>query len=299
MVGSKRKAAKTAPVMRWNGTAAARDEQHDAKRTAILEQAARLFDERGYYETSLADIAAALHVTKPTLYYYVKNKEDIVGQIIERAIEDFQPARLVIDPVSSLQTAGPALAAERAIERLASLIKLRGMTAVFTAVADSQLGELEGSTSRVSTIADTWIHLSYAAHGGERNRTLTIIKSRGTSHSNQLRELRLSKDGVTLSDVYMLEGDVLLGTARLEREQRDLRMREEERERTELALAQLEDQRLAAEARARDIEVELRGLSERIATIPDVERVWIAEAGHMLHHDQPERLALEIERFLV
>jgi len=43
----------------------------------------------------------------------------------------------------------------------------------------------------------------------------------------------------------------------------------------------------------------LPGYAERIATIPDVERVWIAEAGHMLHHDQPERLALEIERFLV
>ena len=187
--------------------------------------------------------------------------------LIERAIEDFAPSRLVVDPISALQSAGSPLAAALAVERLAYLVKLRGMTAVFTAVADSQFGEMEGSTSRVSTIADTWIHLSYAARGGERNRTLTIIKSRGTGHSNQLRELKLSSDGVTLSDVYLLEGDVLLGTARLEREQRDLRQREEDRERMELALAQLEDQRLAAEARAKEIDVELRGLSERIATI--------------------------------
>jgi circadian clock protein KaiC len=192
---------------------------------------------------------------------------DDICLLIERAIEDFKPTRLVVDPISALQTAGSSQAADRAIERLAYLVKLRRMTAVFTSVADSQLGEVEGSTSRVSTIADTWIHLSYAAHGGERNRTLTIIKSRGTSHSNQLRELKLGRDGVSLSDVYLLEGDVLLGTARLEREQRDLRAREEERERTELALAQLEDQRLAAEARARDIEVELRALSERISTV--------------------------------
>jgi AcrR family transcriptional regulator len=72
---------------RWNGAVADRQEQHDQKRLAILGQAAKLFDERGYYGTSLSDIAAALHVTKPTLYYYVKNKEDIVSQIIERAIE--------------------------------------------------------------------------------------------------------------------------------------------------------------------------------------------------------------------
>jgi AcrR family transcriptional regulator len=79
--------AKAKRPRRWNGFVADRQEQHGRKRLAILAQAAKLFDERGYYETSLADIAAALHVTKPTLYYYVKNKEDIVSQIIERAIE--------------------------------------------------------------------------------------------------------------------------------------------------------------------------------------------------------------------
>ena len=42
----------------------------------------------------------------------------------------------------------------------------------------------------------------------------------------------------------------------------------------------------------------LPGYAERIAAIADVERLWIDEAGHMLHHDQPERLAVEIERFL-
>ena len=43
----------------------------------------------------------------------------------------------------------------------------------------------------------------------------------------------------------------------------------------------------------------LPGYAERIAKIGDVTRLWIDDAGHMLHHDQPERLAVEIERFLV
>ena len=42
----------------------------------------------------------------------------------------------------------------------------------------------------------------------------------------------------------------------------------------------------------------LPGYDQRIASIPDVERLWIDEAGHMLHHDQPEELAVAIERFL-
>jgi circadian clock protein KaiC len=53
---------------------------------------------------------------------------------------------------------------------------------------------------------------------GERNRGLSIIKSRGMSHSNQVRELILSDDGVTLADIYTAGGEVLMGTLRWERE---------------------------------------------------------------------------------
>ena len=53
---------------------------------------------------------------------------------------------------------------------------------------------------------------------GERNRALTIVKSRGTSHSNQVRELILSSSGLALSDVYAAGGEVLMGTLRWEKE---------------------------------------------------------------------------------
>jgi circadian clock protein KaiC len=62
------------------------------------------------------------------------------------------------------------------------------------------------------------MHVSYEIRGGERNRALTVIKSRGTAHSNQVRELILSKDGVTLADVYSVGGEVLMGTLRWEKE---------------------------------------------------------------------------------
>jgi circadian clock protein KaiC len=71
---------------------------------------------------------------------------------------------------------------------------------------------------QISTIADTWIHLNYLVQAGERNRGLSIIKSRGTSHSNQVRELVLSETGVTLADAYTAGGEVLMGTLRWEKE---------------------------------------------------------------------------------
>ncbi|HMI89206.1 MAG TPA: hypothetical protein VK550_34240 [Polyangiaceae bacterium] len=73
----------------------------------------------------------------------------------------------------------------------------------------------------ISTIADTWMHVSYVVNAGERNRALTIVKSRGTSHSNQVRELVLSDSGVTLADPYISGGEVLMGTLRWERENED------------------------------------------------------------------------------
>jgi circadian clock protein KaiC len=79
-------------------------------------------------------------------------------------------------------------------------------------------GDIELSASHISTVADTWIHVSYVAREGERNRALTIIKSRGVSHSNQVRELVLTAAGITVVDVYVADGEVLMGTARAEKE---------------------------------------------------------------------------------
>jgi circadian clock protein KaiC len=140
---------------------------------------------------------------------------------IERLVDIHKPIRVVIDPISALAKAGGSDLADAMTERLVVLMKSRNITAIFTAVASTPAGELESTPTRVSTIADTWIHLSFANRGGERNRTLTIVKSRGTAHSNQTRELLLSSDGIDLADVYSSGGDVLVGTARVEREQSD------------------------------------------------------------------------------
>lgn len=62
---------------KW-GDARTVEEQHRGKREALFRTAAIAFNESGFYNTTLDDIAARLHVSKPTLYYYVKNKDDIL-----------------------------------------------------------------------------------------------------------------------------------------------------------------------------------------------------------------------------
>ena len=86
---------------RWGHEVQNKEEQTALKRLAILRTAARLFNERGYHETSLNELAARLHVTKPSLYYYVKSKEDILLQILHHAMDQIGPAIAVANQTGS------------------------------------------------------------------------------------------------------------------------------------------------------------------------------------------------------
>jgi circadian clock protein KaiC len=126
----------------------------------------------------------------------------------------------VIDPVSMLSKTGKnELTAHGVAERLIDWSKSAGITMVCTSLLDEVSSQLESNSgTQVSTLADTWIHLNYLVQAGERNRGIAIIKSRGTAHSNQVRELLLSNAGVTLADVFSAGGEVLMGAMRWEKE---------------------------------------------------------------------------------
>jgi len=134
--------------------------------------------------------------------------------VIQQLIEHFEPHCLVIDPVSALLKAPGSEGSRPAIEGLLQLTRKNGITTIMTALTDDSDLEGESTLGHVSTIADTWIALDYNVRGGERNRSLSIVKSRGTAHSNQQRELLLSNHGVDLADVYEFGTEVLMGTAR-------------------------------------------------------------------------------------
>jgi circadian clock protein KaiC len=184
---------------------------------------------------------------------------------IERAIREHEPTILVVDPISAFEKAGGRDVARLVVERLTSLVKTRGIAAVFTAIANSQFREIESTTGHVSSIADTWIHLSFAVNHGERNRTLTIVKSRGTGHSNQLRELLLSSEGVSLQAVYQIQGEFLLGTARLEREQEVKRASQARDLEQKHLLRELAEHKAMVLAKLRDAQRELDDINERMS----------------------------------
>jgi len=119
---------------------------------------------------------------------------------IKRLIAEHQPRCVAIDPLSALARVGGGLAARAVAERLIYLCRNAGITVLFTSLLEGFDQQLETTTLHVSTISDSWIQVTYALEGGERNRALSIIKSRGSKHSNQQRELIFSDTGITLGD---------------------------------------------------------------------------------------------------
>jgi circadian clock protein KaiC len=92
---------------------------------------------------------------------------------------------------------------------------------------------------------------------GERNRGLSIIKSRGTAHSNQVRELILSDSGVTLADIYTAGGEVLMGTLRWERESAERVASEVADVAGKLKRVSLDAEEAVLEVRAKSLQTEL------------------------------------------
>ncbi len=137
--------------------------------------------------------------------------------MIHKAVAAFDPALVIMDPITNLVSSGTALESRQMLTRLIDFLKTRGITALFTSLV-AGTANLEESAVSVSSLIDTWLLLEVIRSGGERNRALTIIKSRGMPHSNQTAEYRLSRRGVQILDTYLGPGGVLTGSARLARE---------------------------------------------------------------------------------
>jgi len=139
---------------------------------------------------------------------------------MHKAIEEFDPAIVVIDPISNLVAAASEMEVKSMLSRLIDFLKTKQITA-FCSDLTSGGKSLEHTDVGISSLMDTWILLQVMEESGERNRGLYILKSRGMEHSNQVREFILSSNGVQLRDVYVGTGGVLTGSARVAQEAKE------------------------------------------------------------------------------
>ena len=134
--------------------------------------------------------------------------------MLHELIHEHEPELVVLDAVASLTLGGAQSATTSAISRDLDLLKRRGITGVMTTLTHGVAEE--SSEVDVSSLVDSWLLLRNDEHNGERNRLLFVIKSRGSAHSNQVREFVLTDEGAELLDVYVGPHGVLTGSERVE-----------------------------------------------------------------------------------
>jgi circadian clock protein KaiC len=171
---------------------------------------------------------------------------------MHKAIEAFQPAIVVVDPISNLVAAASDMEVKSMLSRLIDFLKMKQITA-FCADLTAVGGSLERTDVGISSLMDTWLLLQMIEGSGERNRGLYILKSRGMEHSNQVREYRLTDNGAMLQDVYVGSSGVLTGAGRVAQEAKDR--------------AESLERRLEIERKQRDIERKKAVIEAQIATL--------------------------------
>ena len=169
--------------------------------------------------------------------------------MIHKAISDFNPSVVVVDPVTNFLAVGDSVETKSMLTRLIDFLKMRQITGMFTSLTSSGR-EIEDSEVGVSSLMDAWLLVKNIESNGERNRGLYILKARGIAHSNQVREFVLTDHGIELIDAYVGSAGVLMGSARssqlavenaaeVERRHATARKEQELRRKQELYEAQL------------------------------------------------------------
>ncbi len=174
-----------------------------------------------------------------------------------KLIEEFKPSAVVIDPLTDLTSIGSENEVRLMLTRLIDYLKNKGITAVITglrSVTDTNTDDTTG----ISSLIDTWVCLNWVHSAGERNRTISIIKSRGMDHSNQVREFLLTKTGSQLVDIYLGAAGVLTGSMRVSQEAKDLAEAQARSQEVAHLTAQLEAKRKFYTAQASALEAELK-----------------------------------------
>ena len=148
------------------------------------------------------------HASRPTLHGL-----EMHLVMIFKLIKQFKPTTVILDPITNLITVGSVNDVKSILIRLIDFLQTEQITVMFTALTLNNYVN-EQTDEGVSSLVDTWILVRDIEFNGERNRGMYIMKSRGTKHSNQVREFLISSNGLDLVDVFLGPDGVLTGSAR-------------------------------------------------------------------------------------
>jgi|SRR5579859_8124 len=207
---------------------------------------------------------------------------------MHKAIQRFRPQVVVVDPVNSFVVGDNETEVKAMLMRLVDFLKMNQITALLTSLTSGG-SVLEKTDVAISSLIDTWLLLRDIESGGERNRGLYILKSRGMAHSNQIREFLLTEHGVALRDVYVGPAGVLTGSARVAQEAQEQAAHTARQQEVERRQLELERKRQVLEGQIAAMRAEYEAQAAETLKIIGQEQVREAQLAQ-------ERVAMGLSR---
>jgi circadian clock protein KaiC len=192
--------------------------------------------------------------------------------LMHKHIVDLKPAMVIVDPVSNFATAGEERDVHSMLVRLVDFMKMKTITSIFTNLTSGDAAK-ESTDMGISSIMDTWILVRDIELGGERNRGMYVLKSRGMQHSNQIREFVLSSKGIALLDVYSGAEGVLTGSARMSQEARERANRMVRDHETMRKQQELDRKKVALDAQIAALQAQFEAEHNRAMREIDIEQL--------------------------
>ncbi|MHA6769501.1 circadian clock protein KaiC [Sphingobium ummariense] len=197
--------------------------------------------------------------------------------IMLREVAKFQPSLVVLDPISAFIDSGDPLEVQSMLLRMVDYLKSNGVTAVFTHLAHDQ--RVAKTDAGLSSLMDAWLLLLNREANGEFNRELYLLKARGTSHSNQVREFVMSDSGIMLVEPYLGENGALTGSARRFEESRARRAELDRRAQVAALQDKVTQRRRKAEAEIAALHAELAADEAELKRLIEAEERYRAQAA--------------------
>ena len=197
---------------------------------------------------------------KKGLLYFQATRPAFAGlemqlTMMHKATIKFDPQVVIVDPLNGFITGDNIADVKSMLMRLADFLKTKQISSMFTQLMSSNVAHGTGDIA-ISSMVDTWLVMHDIEIGGERNRCLYIIKSRGMAHSNQVRECLVTDHGVELCEVYVGAGGVLTGSARIAQEAQELALTLTRKQEVERRQIEIESRRKALEAKVAALRAE-------------------------------------------
>lgn len=114
------------------------------------------------------------------------------------AVERFLPDLVVIDAISACERMGGIDIAYDFLMRVLNLIKHKGITGILVSHSTGSRIQKGLTGMEISSMIDTVLVMTYVAGEKETTRTIEVLKSRGSAHSNRVRSFSITDNGIVI-----------------------------------------------------------------------------------------------------